>query len=112
MSAAARSACRHAVAGFAASPKSASMPSPEELIRLAAGLDHGLRHRADESIDDEHRVERHSPFRQLRRPAHVDEHADDVAFLAPVRPPVADRVRCVRVGGRSGTTTTSVLGRN
>ena len=98
--AAARIAWRLAVAGSVATPKSARRPSPEELVRRPAGLDHGLRHGREKAIDDEHDVVRHPLLGEPRRAAHVDEHAHDVALLATAcaRPRV--RMRHVRIRGQ------------
>ena len=81
ISAAARNAWRQASRRLTVSPNSASMPSPTNWFG-GRRLRYGLRHRADEAIDDEDRIERQSLFGKLRRAAHVDEHADEIALLA------------------------------
>src|SRR6476619_1251053 len=75
--AAARSACRQASRRLTASPNSASMPSPTNWF--------GLRHRAEEAVDDEDGVERQPLLGKLRRAAHIHEHADEVTLLADPR---------------------------
>jgi hypothetical protein len=55
------------------------------LVGLAAAFDHRLRYRAEETVDDENRVERQPIFREPGRAAHIHEHADEVALLADMR---------------------------
>ncbi|MEY9711467.1 hypothetical protein ABIF03_003609 [Bradyrhizobium elkanii] len=69
------------------------MPSPMNWLGRPAGLQHRLRHRAEEAVDDEHGVERQPLLGKLRRAAHVDEHADQIALLAD-----PCRIGGVRVG--------------
>src|SRR6202007_3060175 len=65
----------------------------EKLFGLTAESDHGLRYRAQETVDDENRIERQPVFGKPGRTAHIDEHADQIALLA-----TAVRLRRMRVG--------------
>ena len=74
-------------------PEQSEHAVADELIGLSAGIEHRLRGRAEETIDQENDVERQPRFGELGRAAHVDEHADDVAFLADMdAAPVADEI--------------------
>ena len=65
----------------------------DELVRLPAGVDHRLRCGLQETIDQEHDIERQTRLGHPGRPAHVDEHADDIALFTDVdAAPVADKV--------------------
>ena len=66
-------------------PEQRQLSVADELVRLSAAFDHGLRHRAEEAVDDEHGVERQALFRHLGRAAHVDEHVDEIALLSDPR---------------------------
>ena len=63
-------------------PEQRQLSVADELVRLSAAFDHGLRHRAEEAVDDENGIERQPLFRKLGRAAHVHEHADQIALLA------------------------------
>src|SRR5580692_3127455 len=54
----------------------------DELVGPAAAFDHGLRHRAEETVDDEYRIERQPVLGKPGRAPHVHEHADEIALLA------------------------------
>src|SRR3954453_6479826 len=53
----------------------------DELVGPAAAFHHRLGYRAEETVDDEDRVERKSLFRKPGRAAHVHEQADEIALL-------------------------------
>lgn len=89
---AAASAWRHAVAGTAAIPKIAIMPSPTNWFGDPPGLDHRAGDGVEEMIQQEHHVIGQAPFHQRRRSPDVDEHDGDemlaVAAVGPAPPPV------------------------
>src|ERR1700722_2773388 len=58
------------------------LPIAEKLVGLTAAFDHRLRHRAEETVDDEYRIERQPVLREPGRAAHIDEHADEIALLS------------------------------
>src|SRR5216684_4267121 len=65
-----------------------------ELVWLAAGVDHRLRGRLQETIDQEYDIERQARLGQPGRAAHVDEHADDIALFTDIDAlPIADEIR-------------------
>ncbi len=64
-----------------------------ELVWLAAGVDHRLRCCLQETIDQEYDIEWQPSFSQPGRAAHVDEHADDIAFFTDIDAlPIADKI--------------------
>src|ERR1700692_3678881 len=64
-----------------------------ELVWLSAGVDHRLRGRLQETIDQEYDIEWQPRLGQLGRSAHVDEHADDIALFTDVdAAPIADKI--------------------
>src|ERR1700676_3900830 len=64
-----------------------------ELVWLSAGVDHRLRDRLQETIDQEYDIEWQPRLGQLGRSAHVDEHADDIALFTDVdAAPIADKI--------------------
>src|SRR5437667_1937502 len=71
-----------------------------ELVWLAAGVDHRLRGRLQEAIDQEYGIEWQARLGQPGRSAHVDEHADDIALFTDIDAlPVADEIR-TDIGGQ------------
>ena len=71
-----------------------------ELVWLAAGVQHRLRGRLQETIDQEYGIERQARLGQPGRSAHVDEHADDIALFTDIDAlPVADEIR-TDIGGQ------------
>src|SRR6266496_1394828 len=65
-----------------------------ELVWLAAGVDHRLRCCLQETIDQEYDIERQARLSQPGRSAHVDEHADDIALFTDIDAlPIADEIR-------------------
>src|SRR5229473_732629 len=64
-----------------------------ELVWLAAGVDHRLRCCLQETIDQEYDIEWQPSFSQSGRAAHVDEHADDIALFTDINAlPIADKI--------------------
>jgi len=73
-----------------------------ELVWLAAGVDHRLRGRLQETIDQEYDIERQARLGKPGRAAHVDEHADDIVLFTDVDAfPVANKIGA-DVGGQQG----------
>jgi len=53
------------------------MSVPDEWLGFSGRSDNGMRHRAEEEVDDEKpRIEMAAFFRKLVRAAHVQNHAD------------------------------------
>ena len=99
---AARIACRQAVAGSTSRPNNASRPSPTNWFGWPPASINRLRRRLEEAIDQEYDVERQARLGELGRSAHIDEHADDIAFFTDVDAvPIADKIG-VDVGRQHG----------
>ncbi len=73
-------------------------PVAGELVRLAPGRQHRIRHRLDEAAQREHRIVRRPAGSKCGRIAHVGEQGDDEALLGHMqRPPAGDEL--ARQGG-------------
>ena len=74
-------------------PKQRKQAIANELVWLAAGVDHRLRCCLQETIDQEYDIEWQARLGQPGRAAHVDEHADDIALFTDVDAlPIADKI--------------------
>src|SRR6478735_4774785 len=80
-------------------PEQRKQTVADELVGLAAAVDHCLRGRLQEAVDQEYRVERQARLGQPGRSAHVDEHADDITLLTDIDAlAIADEIRA-DIGG-------------
>src|SRR5262249_51558298 len=70
----------------------------DKLVWLAAGVERRLRTRAQEAVNEKHNVEWQPGFSEPRRPAHIDEHADDVTLLADIHAAAVAKELCVHAG--------------
>ena len=75
-------------------PEKRKQPIADELIGLAAGIDHCLRGCAEKPVNQEDHVERQPRLGELGGTPHIHEHADDITLSADVDAlPIAHKIR-------------------